>query len=434
MRKKLTRALGVTLMISMAAGMLAGCGGGKETTTPETTTPEKEQEQVSTEPVTITYWEQADPVVYAIWDELVAEFQTQNPHITVQREHYETEALRQQFMTTAQAGEGPELVYGPDDNLGIFQTAGVIQPVKNVVGDDLLGQLDEVSLEGNKILGELYGVPDRNGNALMLMYNKKYVDQAPETWEDLIAKAKEVQAANKGVSGLVYEVAQPFFFAPFLGGFGGTVFKPNTAEPDLGSQGMIDALKFAHSLRYEHQIVPQGELDYNTFDSMFKEGNAAFAINGPWSISQYRDDAGIDLGVAVLPKHANGTPSAPFTSTKTFMINKNVTDPNKKAAVAAFLKFINSKEAQLKHVLITNEVPTNKDAQQDPAVTGNEMIAVLTEQVGNGSPMPIIPQMRAVWDGIRPSLENVMAGKATPEAAAAEMQKATEKNIVDMGL
>ncbi|HHY14974.1 MAG TPA: ABC transporter substrate-binding protein, partial [Firmicutes bacterium] len=43
-----------------------------------------------------------------------------------------------------------------------------------------------------------------------------------------------------------------------------------------------------------------------------------------------------------------------------------------------------------------------------------------------------VPEMRAVWDAIRPNLEAVMAGKMTPEAAAQAMQEAAEKLIREM--
>ena len=433
MRKKLTRALGITLMVSMAATVLAGCGGGKGGAGGDTADGGQTQPEVS-----ISLWEQADPIVDAEWDALITEFQNQNPGITVVREHYETEALRQQFMNTAQAGEGPELIYGPDDNIGILASAGVIQDVKNIVSADFLGKLDANALKGNEFNGTLYGVPDRSGNALMLMYNKALVgDTAPETWDDLIAKGKEVtknlddkDPANDQY-GLVYELAQPFFWLPFLGGHGGHVFKDGTNVPDLNTQAMVDAYQFAYDLKFTHGITPK-EADYNTFDSLFKQGQAGFAINGPWAISAYKE-AGIDLGLAPLPKHANGTYSAPLSSTKTFMINANV-DEAKKEAVAKFLEFINSKEAQLKHVLVTNEVPTNVEAQTDAAVTSNEMINALKVQLEKATPMPIVPEMRAIWDAIRPQLEGVMSGKVKPADAAKASQDAAEKGIKDMGL
>lgn len=424
MRERLKKALGITLMVSMIGASIVGCSGKSDAG-------DKPKE------VSITLWEQAPPEIDAEWDKIVKEFQQKNPGITVTREHFEVEALRQQFMNTAQAGEGPELVYGPDDNIGVFASAGVIQDVKGVVSEDFLKTLDPNALKGNEFNNTLYGIPDKSGNALMLLYNKKLVDKAPETWDELIAKSKEMtknlddkDAANDQY-GLVYFLSEPFFWSPFLGGFGGTAFKEGTNTPNLNNQSMIDSLQFAQDLKVKHKITPK-EADYNTADSLFKQGQAAFTINGPWSITAYKE-AGIDVGIAVLPKHTTGKNSTPFISTKTYMINKNL-DESKKEAVVKFLEFANSKDSQLKTVTVSNEVPTNLEAQKDPIVTKNELVNALKAQIENGTPMPIIPEMRAVWDGIRPQLEGVMSGKIKPADAAKSAQDAAEKAIKDMGL
>ena len=52
-----------------------------------------------TGPVTITFWEQEGEDVDVFIDQLIADFQTANPNITVERTHYENEALRDQFQT-----------------------------------------------------------------------------------------------------------------------------------------------------------------------------------------------------------------------------------------------------------------------------------------------------------------------------------------------
>ena len=68
------------------------------------------------------------------------------PDITVVREHYETEDLRTQFQTAALAGQGPELIYGPSDNIGLFSTAGIIAPVTDYVSADFLAGIAENAL------------------------------------------------------------------------------------------------------------------------------------------------------------------------------------------------------------------------------------------------------------------------------------------------
>ena len=46
--------------------------------------------------------------------------------------------------------------------------------------------------------------------------------------------------------------------------------------------------------------------------------------------------------------------------------------------------------------------------------------------------MPVIPEMRAIWDAIRPYYQSVLGGSMTPEEAAEKMQAEAEKKIKEM--
>jgi maltose-binding protein MalE len=46
--------------------------------------------------------------------------------------------------------------------------------------------------------------------------------------------------------------------------------------------------------------------------------------------------------------------------------------------------------------------------------------------------MPINPEMRAIWDAMRPPYQNIFNGRLTPEQAAAEMQRLADQKIAEM--
>ena len=43
-----------------------------------------------------------------------------------------------------------------------------------------------------------------------------------------------------------------------------------------------------------------------------------------------------------------------------------------------------------------------------------------------------IPEMRAIWDAMRPHLQNVMNGESSPEEAARAMQEEAVRKIAEM--
>ena len=51
---------------------------------------------------------------------------------------------------------------------------------------------------------------------------------------------------------------------------------------------------------------------------------------------------------------------------------------------------------------------------------------------GLGRRMPIVPEMRAIWDVMRPALQNVMNGETTPAEAAQAMQEDAIRKIAEM--
>ena len=60
---------------------------------------------------------------------LIADFQAANPNITVERTHYENEALRDQFQTASIAEAAPDVVRVPNDFAGPFSTLEIIAPM-----------------------------------------------------------------------------------------------------------------------------------------------------------------------------------------------------------------------------------------------------------------------------------------------------------------
>jgi maltose-binding protein MalE len=53
-------------------------------------------------------------------------------------------------------------------------------------------------------------------------------------------------------------------------------------------------------------------------------------------------------------------------------------------------------------------------------------------QITCGRPLPVVPELRAIWDAMRPSYQAVLAGTKTAEAAAREMQQMALRRIKEM--
>ena len=78
--------------------------------------------------------------------------------------------------------------------------------------------------------------------------------------------------------------------------------------------------------------------------------------------------------------------------------------------------------------------PVAVDAVKSEQLRSNPALAASMAQIAHGRPMPIMPQMRAIWEGMRGPYQLVMNGAITAREAAKRMQREAEKNIADSNL
>jgi arabinogalactan oligomer/maltooligosaccharide transport system substrate-binding protein len=294
--KKIKVLIAMAMISTLMVGSLAGCSK-QEANTPADNTPVAEEKA---KPVELALWEQDDPNGQATLDILIKDFTAANPTITVKRTHYETEDLRKNYTTASLGTTGPDIVLGPNDNLGIFVPGNLVQPIGEILGADFMATIDPLALDAAKFAGKQYMLPDRNGNELLVAYNKKLVPTPPTTFEELEAMGLKLKKEGKVEYGLVFNEVEPFFSIPFLGAFGGKVFddvNAATPVPTLNTPAVTQWMTFMERIHTEG-LIPK-EADGTVADNLFKGGKAAFEINGPWGFADYTK-AGIEFGIILL--------------------------------------------------------------------------------------------------------------------------------------
>lgn len=355
---------------------------------------------------------------FEVWAEKMA------PGSTLEIVQKETEVLRTDLLAAGLAGSGlPDLVLGPNDAIGVFEEAGLLQPL-----DELFDIAKyPYNIGAAQIGGQTFGVPTNAGNHLMLMYNKTLVKEAPATWADLYATAKAVNEANPEVQGFAYNLNEPFWFLPFVHGFGGSVYDAD-GNMTLNSEAWVNAYQFVYDLKFTEKVVPE-ECDYNCTNDLFKEGSVAMILMGDWAIGEYLDTEkspalGENLGIAPWPALPNGERPKPFTAGKFISIPVTTKDAQLEAAVSFVTWLTTDPDAVKAFALGTGRLPAIAEVTVDPAT--DPILAASNEALATGVGMPADPTLRCMWDSVRPNLEGVMSGSVKPADAAEEAQIAAE--------
>lgn len=350
-------------------------------------------------------------------------FESAHPGVKVVLTYRETEELRSSFQAAALGGSGPELIYGPSDQVGPLATMGLIAPLESDLASEDLKDFDAAAQV--RFRDHLYALGDSVGNHLMLLYNKKLVSRPPANTDELILLGQTLTQDTNGDGridqyGLAWNFTEPFFFVPWIAGFGGNFFS-ESGVPDLDTPAVRSAFALVRDLRDRYKIMPR-ESDYETANALFKDGKAAMIVNGDWSWGDYKA-AKMDFGIAPLPQVSSTKlwPS-PLVGTKGYSLNAN-TRGTERAVALELLRYLTSAETQKHFAEEVSALPSRLSVRDLSSVKENPLVQASVPILEKGSPMPVLPEIRAVWDALRGPYQSVLGGSLSPEAAAEEAQK-----------
>jgi maltose-binding protein MalE len=379
----------------------------------------------------VTLWHQKIGAERAFLEEVIDEYNALHTDHEVEILYRENEELRNLFVMASVGGGGPDVVFGPADNVSILAITETVRPLTDVMDEAYLAQFNDDGVVGYQ--DTPYMLADQVGNHLVFVYNKELLPEPPQTMSELITEMQRLTEDTDGDGridqyGLTWNYTEPFFFIPFLTGYGGWVMD-EAGNPTLDNDATVKAIQFVLDLRDRYQVIPR-ESDYNVAETLFKEGRAAAVINGPWAWSGY-EEAGIDYGIARIPMvDETGQWAAPVFSAKGYSVNVNVPD-ERLPYVQSMLRFLTEPDMQLRMAERLSTVPVIDAVRESETVRGDSLLQASLRVIDVSRPMPTAPQLRQIWDGMRGPYQLVMNGAVSAEEGAALMQQEVEKRIND---
>jgi arabinogalactan oligomer / maltooligosaccharide transport system substrate-binding protein len=301
--------------------------------------------------------------------------------------------LKQQMLLAAPQGEAGDVVVGvPHDQIGELAAGGVLADMGQYATQAYLDDLNEQARLGYTFGGKLFGLPMFvEGPALIV--NTDLVPEVPATYEDMIARAKELTTSDQ--FGFLFDVNNFYFAYNWIRSGGGYVFGRddsglNAGDVGLNNEGAVKGAEMLKALRQSEALIPAG-MNYDVANGQFIDGALAMTYNGPWAISQYRD-AGLNVAVVPMPPMADGTPFAGFMGVQGVLLNEFSTN---KVDAANLAKWLTRKDAQVGLSNISGRIPASNSALAE--VNSDPIIAGFGAALTNAEPMPNIPEMGQVW-------------------------------------
>lgn len=203
MMKKMFKAL---LATGLAVSLLGACGNAKKQEG------QKESKQVETsadaekktdgEKTELLLWMPPfgteDTLDKEMWKKVLAPFEKEN-NCNVTVEVIPWSNYEEKYLTAISSGAGPDLGYMYMEMMNDYIDMGALEPFDSYLTDkekDNFYYLDKGVIDGKQ-----YALPIVVGNARILCYNKKLLEQAgvekaPETWDEFLAACKKLKDAG----------------------------------------------------------------------------------------------------------------------------------------------------------------------------------------------------------------------------------------------
>ena len=377
------------------------------------------------EPVVIRIWHQKDAAERDFLEQWVVQYNAAQDTVQVEMLYKETEELRNQYLFAAIGGKGPDLIYGPADNIGTLAITETARPLETVLPAAFVAGFDSTGLMTYD--GHLLGIADQIGNHLTFVYNTALMPEPPRTLAALDSLGQRFPDGDVEYA-LTWNYTEPFFFIPFLTSFGGWVMDAE-GNPTLDTPEMVRAIQYVLDLRDTHHVIPR-ESDYETANTLFRDGAAAAIINGPWSWAGY-GEAGVEYALAPIPFNTEtGLWAQPMAAPKGYSVNPAV-PAWKLPAVLGLVQLLTGDDIQTRMAERLSTIPVRTAVRNGPVMAANPILQQSLAQIAHSRPMPTEPQLRQIWDGMKGPYQLVMNGQIEAEEGARMMQENVEKRIAD---
>ncbi|WBL19150.1 sugar ABC transporter substrate-binding protein [Citricoccus sp. NR2] len=408
------RAFTLTALGASAAIALAACGGGS------TESAESEAPAGGETSATLTMWTDAERAP-ALKD-IAAQFK-EDQGIEVDLVIKDFAAVRDDFITQAPTGNGPDVLVAPHDWLGTLVQNGVVAPVQ--LGDKA-DDFTEASVQAMTYEGQVYGVPYAVEN-IALIRNTELVGEAHETFDDVVAAGEASGAEFPFLVGLDPKQADPYHTYPLQTSFGAPVFE----QAEDGSYDVSQlAMNNDGGKEFAQFLADNGDQGTKVFNSnvtgdiakeKFLAGDAAYFLTGPWNVPAV-EEAGIDFAVDALPT-AGGEAAQPFIGVNGFLVSSY--SENELAANEFVVNYLSTEAAQDALFDLGGRPPALISSFEKAA--SDPVIEAFGEIGANGVPMPAAPEMQAVWaDWGATELSLIKGNESDPAAAWEEMSENIE--------
>ncbi len=373
----------------------------------------------------LTVW--ADNTRAPLLSELVEEFEFEDEFgFAVEIREIGAAEARDELLQFGEAGEGPDILFQPHDNIGQLVANGAILPID-------LGDIEEDfnadALNLFTLNDELWAMP-YSLETIALIRNVDLVPEAPATWQEVRTIAEELQADGKYA--FLVQTGDTYHNFAVVSAFGGYIFGSDgeggydVSDIGLNSEGGLAAAEWLSGMYNDGLMVP--DVDDDVVFALFESGDLAMFVTGPWysgppnpRIQDAAEAGGFEFSIDPIPgAEGISEQAAQFSGGQGIMIS--AFSDNQLLAEQFLFDFVATPDVMEE---LADRIPVFEDVESD-----DPNIEDFVDSLAFAQPMPQIQEMSAVWGAAGDALSLISQGSDPVEA----FNTATEQIVDAIGL
>ncbi|GAB2807372.1 ABC transporter substrate-binding protein [Lentzea nigeriaca] len=425
------RRTALTVLLSLTASLLAACGSGSDA-----------GGDLTAEPVTLrfTWWGADDR--HKRTQQVIEMFQKKHPNITIKGEFKEWNGYWDSLATTMAANDAPDIMQMDELYIASYAERGALLDLNEAKKHLDTTNFDQKALATGAIDGKQYGLPVGLGmysimanTDLLAKYNIPLPDDTKWSWDDLEAIGEQVAKAGGGqvfgvqspgindTAGLSIRARQQ---GKALFDKDGKVVLP----PEIATQYWTYIADLAKAGIAPPPSVTVEKASAGLNQSATATNTAVFGFWWNTQLTALTVASGAKLKLLRLPGESQGKPGAYYKPSMFWSVSSRSKHP---AEAAAFVSFLANDEEAAKILLTERGVPANLKIREAIAGQLKETDKAAKEYLDTvpvSDPPRITPNGASTLDAIQKRhTEDVLFGRATPEAAAASFIKEVQSEV-----
>lgn len=342
----------------------------------------------------------------------IARFEKENPGTKIKIVSVGWEELNSKIVQMYQSKEAPDIMLTGTRTLQQLGEMGAAQDLTKYINDDFRSKRVENVLNTANFDGKQYGIP-MAFSSRALYYRTDLIKNVPTTWAELFNTAKQVHGANPKVYGFAIPTDMESGadeILNFIYQNEGRIVNEN-GEYTINDSKNVGAIEYLKKFN-ENGVIPDPvSMKRNDQATLFKNGNLAMFISGPWEKETM--DSGKEkapYAVAPLPK---GSVQAETLVTDSYVISSL---SKHKEIAWKFIEFMGRPEYQRPVSEAFGWFPILNEEEKD-ARFKDDFMKPFSASIKYGVAEPHVPN----WDDFNKSfitaVQKALTGKMSPKEA-----------------